>query len=243
MSTQAQNRKNRYEKLLRGVGFFASLSDAELSQVEGIISERRFRKNAVILLEEETQHYMYIVFNGKVKVVQSYLEGKVQILAIHKKGDFFGEMALLDGKTQPASVVALEDTTVGLIAKSDFEALLFADQAVMRQVVLMLCKRLRESWLMLRVLGLADAELRVRAVLTHVASLYGIKDLRGVTIPIKLTHKEIADYAALARETVSRMIARFCRSGEIEVLDNKQILIKPSFTQEPLTPLHLNNGG
>ena len=82
---------------------------------------------------------------------------------------------------------------------------------------------------MLRVLGFADAEDRVRAVLTHVSSIYGVKDLRGIIIPMKLTHKEIGNYAALARETVSRSLSRFCQSGEIEILENKYIILKPSF--------------
>jgi CRP/FNR family transcriptional regulator, cyclic AMP receptor protein len=221
--------RSNHEKILKGIMFFSSLAEDDLTKVDQIIIEKKFKKNSLILLEEETKNYMYIVFSGKVKVVQTHTEGRVQILAIHKKGDFFGEMALLDGKTQPASVLALEDTTVGLIAKADFESLLLKNESMTKQIIFMLCKRLRESWLMLRVLSFADAEHRVRAVLTHVGTLYGISDLRGTVIPLKLTHKEIADYAALARETVSRMMVRFSRAGEIEILDNKNIIIKPKF--------------
>jgi len=220
---------NRYERILQGIQFFSGLHQDDLSKIEQIILERKFRKNAVILWEEETKNYMYIVFSGKVKVVQTGLEGKDHILAIHKRGDFFGEMSLLDGKTQPATVVALEDTTVGLIEKTDFERFLLKNDDVQKQIIFLLCTRLRESWLMLRVLSFSDAESRLRAVLSNVSSLYGISDLRGTMIPFKLTHKEIADYAALARETVSRLLGRLCRTGEIEILDNRNIIIKPAF--------------
>jgi CRP/FNR family transcriptional regulator len=224
--------KHSYGKILKGVQFFSTLKDDDIFIMEQIITEKKYRKNSVILLEEETKDFMYIVFSGKVKVVQTCVEGKDQILAIHNRGDFFGEMSLLDGKTQPASVVAMEDTIVGLIAKKDFELYLLNKDSVMKQVISLLCKRLRESWLMLRVLSFSDAESRVRAVLTHVGTLYGINDLRGTMIPLKLTHKEIADYASLTRETVSRLLARFTRSGEIEILDNKNIIIKPEFTRK-----------
>jgi CRP-like cAMP-binding protein len=82
---------------------------------------------------------------------------------------------------------------------------------------------------MLRLLALPDAESRVRAVLAHISSIYGIHDTRGVMIPFKLTHKEIADFTALTRETVSRLLARFIKSGEIELNGTKSIVLKSSF--------------
>ena len=49
-----------------------------------------------------------------------------QIIAINKKNDFFGEMALLDGRTAPATVIAHEDAVIGLISKDDFDRLVCA---------------------------------------------------------------------------------------------------------------------
>jgi len=103
------------------------------------------------------------------------------------------------------------------------------NETVLKQIISLLCERLRESWMVLRLLSMSDAETRVRAVLTHISSIYGIKDLRGVIIPLKLTHKEIAEFAALTRETVSRLLSRLSEAGEIEILDNKNIVLRPSF--------------
>lgn len=226
------SRSHDYREILKGIPFFASFNDEELGMVGQIIRRKEYRKNAVILQDEETRYYMYIILTGKVKVLQASADGKEQILAIHKKRDFFGEMSLLDGKTLPATVVAMEDTTVGLIAREDFDRFFLNNPNVLKQLIVLLCQRLRESWLMLRVLSFADAENRVRAVLTHVSSTTGVNDMRGVLIPMKLTHREIADYAALARETVSRLLSRFSQSGEIEILENKNILLKPSFVKK-----------
>jgi CRP/FNR family transcriptional regulator len=216
-------------RTLERISFFSGYSDEDLSRIEEIIIHRRYNKNTVILMEDETKNYMYIVFSGKVKVMQMGLEGKEQIVAIHSKGDFFGEMELLDGKTQPATVIALEDTTVGLIVKNDFEKYFLESENVQKKIISLLCRRLRESWLMLRILSFNDAEQRLRALLRHIASIYGVKDIRGIVIPLKLTHKEISDYTALARETVSRLLSRLCQKEEIEILDNKNIILKPLF--------------
>ena len=216
-------------KTLNKIPIFSCMLPDEIIRLNQIISERSFKKNSIILMEDDSKNFMYVIFSGKIKVVRITTDGKEQILVIRKKGDFFGEMTLLDGKSQPATIVAMEDATVGLISKNDFDQYFMKDSNVLKEIISMLCERLRESWIMLRVLGLTDAETRVRAVLSHIGSIYGIKDVRGIMIPFKLTHKEIADFAALARETVSRLLARLSQSGEIEIIGRKNIILTPSF--------------
>jgi CRP/FNR family cyclic AMP-dependent transcriptional regulator len=222
-------RNSRIRNILRGIPFFACLSEEEMMNLGTIIIEKHFVKNEVILLEENTQSYMYIVFSGRVKVVQVSYEGKEQILVIHKKGDFFGEMAMLDGKTAPATVIAMEETTIGLITRDDFERYFLRNEKILREMMYMLTSRLREAWMRLKVLSFADAEHRVRAVFNLLSIQYGVKDQRGTIISVRLTHKDIAAYASVSRETVTRLIDRFSHEQDIEFLDKKHILLRPSF--------------
>lgn len=224
-STHAQHHDATLEK----IPLFTCLRDDERSRLEKVITRKSYKKNSVILMEDDAKNYMYVIFSGQIKVVRMNPDGKEQILVIRKRGDFFGEMTLLDGKAQPATIVAKENATVGLLSKSDFDNFFMHNETVLKQIISLLCERLRESWMVLRLLSVSDAETRVRAVLTHISSIYGIKDLRGVIIPLKLTHKEIAEFAALTRETVSRLLSRMSEAGEIEILDNKNILLRTSF--------------
>ncbi|MDD2310089.1 MAG: Crp/Fnr family transcriptional regulator [Desulfuromonadaceae bacterium] len=220
---------HNHSKMLGNIPLFSDLLPEEKSRLNQIITEKYFKKNSIILMEDESKSFMYIIFSGKIKVIRITADGKEQILVIRKRGDFFGEMTLLDGKSQPATVVAMEDAAVGLISKVDFEQYFMKDTNVLKHIITMLCERLRDSWVMLRVLGMPDAETRVRAVLAHISSVYGVKDVRGIIIPFKLTHKEIADFAALARETVSRLLTRLSQSGEIEIIGRKNIILTSSF--------------
>jgi len=215
--------------LIRAAPFFAGLSDDELNGLGNSVIERQFSKNQTILREEDTSKYMYIVYSGKVKVVQVSEDGKEQILSIHKAGDFFGEMSLLDGKTSPAAVVAMEDVRIGLISKQEFEFRVLKNDRLLREVLFFLCARLREAWARLKVLGLASAEEKVRAVLKLLSIQSGIKDRRGTIIPMNLTHEVIAGYASVSRETVSRLLSRFLKEGEIEILEDRCILLRPGF--------------
>jgi CRP/FNR family transcriptional regulator len=143
-------------------------------------------------------------------------------------------MALLDGKTSPATVVALEDTLIAIISRTDFEKYLLKNDKVLRQTVSILCSRLREAWMMIKVLSLPNAEDRVRAVIKILSNYYGFTDARGTVLSSNLTHQNIADYSLVSRETVTRLMNRLAKEGEIEILENRDIVLKPSFTRKML---------
>ena len=93
---------------LRNIKLFSSLSDEELIIISSKVFIEEFRKNEVILQEEDTNEFMYIILFGNVKVTQTTKEGKEIILSMHKSDDFFGEISLIDGKTSPATVTATD---------------------------------------------------------------------------------------------------------------------------------------
>lgn len=217
---------------IRTIPLFAGLTPDEADTVEHMVIRKRFSRGQVVLFEKDTSNYMYIVFSGKVRVVQLSREGKERILAMHKRGDYFGELALFDGKTSPATVVAMEDSEIGLLSKQDFDRFILKNQEILFELLTALCMRLRESWQMLRIMSFADAEERVRAVLKNMSKLYGVKDQRGVLVSLRLTHRDIANYASVSRETVSRLMSRLSREGEIEILEKKYILLKPPFSKK-----------
>ena len=75
---------------LRNIRLFSSLSDEELSYISSKVLIEEFKRNEVILQEEDTNEFMYIIIFGTAKVTQTTKEGKEIILSIHKSEDFFG---------------------------------------------------------------------------------------------------------------------------------------------------------
>ncbi|WP_236026366.1 Crp/Fnr family transcriptional regulator [Geomonas azotofigens] len=219
-------------RVLRNIPLFSHLDDGEFNEVLRRIVEKKFQKNQIVLLEEETASFMYIVFSGKVRVVHLGGEGTERILAVHKRGDVFGEMALLDAKTAPATVIAMEDTEIGLLSKETFDTFFLQNHKVLTQLVAILCQRLREAQLVLKAITLPDAEQRLRSILNHLSLLHGVKDSRGTVIALRLTHKELAGYTSVSRETVTRLLHRLVQGGDLEMLQNRTILLKPKFKQK-----------
>jgi CRP/FNR family transcriptional regulator len=224
--------KSNFDFIIGKIPFLSCLSESELADVRRSVIEKHFKKNQVILYEEDTPNYLYFVYSGKVKVVQLSAEGQERIVAIRKRGEFFGEMAMLDGMTAPATVVAMEETRVGFISAKSFQSHLLQNRKVLMEIISMLCSRLREAWLMLKVLSFAGAEQRIRVVLKNIGDQFGVKDQRGIIVNVRLRHKDIAELAATARETVTRSLRRFVQSEEIEILENKNILLKPAFFKD-----------
>jgi len=225
-------RKASVDFLIRHIPFLACLTDDEITNIRNIVVERQFSKNQIILHEEETANFFYFIYSGEVKIIQISLEGKEKILAIHRRGEYFGEMSILDGKTLPATVVAMEDTRIGLISRDNFTKYLLSNERVLKELIAILCNRLRESWLMIKVLSFADAEQRVRVVLKNMGDHFGITDQRGILIDMRLTHSDIANLASISRETVTRTLNRLEGEGEIEILEGKKVLMKPLFLEK-----------
>jgi CRP-like cAMP-binding protein len=218
--------------IIKNIPLFSELSDDEIEHIERIIIKKNFAKDQIVLFEEDTANFMYIIYTGKVRVVKHSSEGREQIITIHKKNDFFGEMALLDGKTAPATVIAHEDAVIGLLSKSDFEKHLLSQEIIRAKIIGLLCTHLRDSWAMIKILSFDNAEHRIMAVLERMHDLYGVMDDRGGIITVKLTHQQVANYASVTRETVTRVFSRLEKKALIQILEGKNILLTRMFFEK-----------
>lgn len=208
-------------ELIRKIPLFSTLTDEEFNRISHIFVARAYRKNQIIFLEEETGNYMYLVLSGKVKVAKAGAGGKETILAIHRAGDFFGEMSLLDGKTAPATVSAMEDSKIISVSGTDFHRYLLHNEKVMLQIIKVLCARLREVW-QTQSLNSSTADARIRMGIYELAKRHGIRDAHGTIIDLKITHQELAEMVGTSRETVTRVLTRLKDQGIIEV-DQRRI--------------------
>jgi CRP/FNR family transcriptional regulator, cyclic AMP receptor protein len=216
-------------KFLKKTALFSSLTADELHQVMGNVIIKKFKKNEIILHEENTSQFMYIILDGEAKVVQSTDTGKEIIMSMHQSGDFFGELSLIDGKTAPAAVYATKDSMTAIISKNDFYALLLSQNKVLENLLRILCSRLRDSMKKIQILNFNNAAQRIKMLFLMLSETYGEQSAEGIILKIKLIHQDIADMTGLTRETVTRILDKWRRGGEIEILKNKFILLKSEF--------------
>jgi CRP/FNR family transcriptional regulator len=221
--------------LLRQAQLFADLSPKELESISCRVTLREFKKGEVILYEEDTNRYMYSVLEGEVKVYSFTEDGRESIVAFHGAGESFGEVSLIDQQTTPAMVAAMERATVLIVSREDFFAIIQNQPKVMNKLLLLLSGRLRHSWSQIRMLHFNDASNRVKASLQEMAAERGEEGPDGVLLKLRLTHQNIADLTGLTRETVTRIIDKWKRSGLLSLDENRHMLIRHSFFKENST--------
>jgi CRP/FNR family cyclic AMP-dependent transcriptional regulator len=219
---------------LRNIQLFSGLEDEELFQISAKVALKEFKKNEVILYEEDTSEYMYIILLGKVNAIQTTRDGKEIILATHQSGEFFGEMSLIDGRTSPATVLATEDSLVAIISKTEFHSLLTNYGKVLERMLQILCSRIRDSWSRIHLLNFKNASQRIKMLLLTLSFERGEKTNEGITLNIKLTHQNIADMVGLTRETVTRVLDKWRKDGAITILKKRFIHLNSDFLQKDM---------
>ncbi len=211
---------------LRKVELFDGLDEEDLVQITRLLRERNYKKNDIIFFEEDTGRYMYFVKEGRVKVSRLLPNGKEMILAFHESGEYFGEMALIDGGTSPASVTAVGPTTIYVLNAKDFAALL--ERPGTNGVILRtLCQRCREAWSQIEVLTFHNADARIRMAFYNLAQKSGVRKDSGIEIPMKLTHKEISDIVGISRETATRVLNHLQNQDLIKVETRRFVIRDP----------------
>ena len=222
---------NELQKMesLKKIALFSTLTSDELNAIRGKIVMKNYKKNETILYEENTNEYMYIILDGETKVLQTTSEGKEIMITMHQAGDFFGELSLIDGKTAPAAVLATRDSAAALISKKDFYAILYNQNKVLKNLLMIMCARLRESQQKIKMLNFNNASQRIKMLFLMLSETFGEKKDEGTVLQIRLIHQDIADMTGLSRETVTRILDKLKKSGEIQILKNRHILLKHEF--------------
>lgn len=211
---------------------FSDLDEESLKIVANSGFLQSYKKDSLILSEEDAGNALFVIISGKVKVVRSDSGEKEVILAILNESDFFGEMALLDGLNRSANVIATEDSKLFIIQRSEFLGLLRKYPDVSIALLQELSTRLRASSMKIKALSLKDAEGKVATVLLQLADDIG-KIKHGIVEIEKLPFQhELANMAGTSRETISRTLHSFAKKGFVELDGSKLRIIDYEKFQE-----------
>ena len=209
---------------LRNVPIFNELSDQELDKIASLGVRKKYKKGSIILLEEETGAALFVIVTGKVKIVRMDDDGREVILSILGESDFFGEMAILDGLTRSASVVATSKSELFMIHRRDFLKLMNDYPMVAIALLRELTGRLRKADAQIKSLSLKDAAGRVANVVLQLADEIGMFRKGRVEIDELPLQQDLANMAGTSRETISRMIHKFIKKGHLQLQGNRLII-------------------
>jgi CRP-like cAMP-binding protein len=209
----------------RRVALFANLDPGQLETLARVATSRRFAAGETVLREAEPGDLFFVIVQGEVKVSVDSPDGREVVLTHLQAGDFFGEMALLEGETRSASVTATKDSELVALAREDLFAAMAADFSLSKRILQSLSARLRRANEVIESLALQDVGGRLARYLVRLADESGQLPVDGYFAVHRPTHQEIANSIGATRETVTRMLKQF--------EDRKLIRIKGSTVWVP----------
>lgn len=216
-----------YSQLLARISLFESLEAEELEHLSTLLRSRRYAKGEVIFHRGDVGTALYIVRKGQVAIRLSSDDGKEAILALLDRGDFFGELALLDDEPRSTDAVAREEVDLLGLQREDFRRFLEARPQLAMRLLATLSRLVRRITQSVHDKTFLDARTRVVRVLLDLAQSQGAPGAEGVVIHQRLTQTELANLCGLTRESTNKWLRFYVREGLLSYEGGQITLLQP----------------
>lgn len=214
-------------QLLARVSLFAECAPEELASLARLLQPRRFDRGGVIFHQGDPGAAMYVVEDGRVAIGLSAPEGKDVTLALLGPGDFFGELALLDGEARSADARAAEPTRLLSLRRDDFLGFLQAHPHVPPILLAALSRRLRRTDQIVHDAAFLDIPTRLAKILLDLGRSQGQPGPEGLVITSRFTQADLAAMVGATRESINKWLRSFTRQGLISYRRGRLVLLDP----------------
>jgi CRP-like cAMP-binding protein len=201
------------------VELFQGISESEAQRVARLCTDRRFPKGAPIFSKEDPANALYIVKDGRVRILSLSDKGTETIVHILKEGAIFGEL-LLSEERRFFSAVAGTDALIIVLSKGSLVELLTSIPTVAKNFIRLLSKRLARVEKDFGDFGHTWSYDRLSKVLLRLCEEHGRETPDGTVISLRLTHEDLANLIGTTRETVTTQMIRFRRMGLVKSRDH-----------------------
>jgi CRP/FNR family transcriptional regulator, cyclic AMP receptor protein len=190
--------------LLKQIPLFGTFQPADHEQLAGLLRRRNLKKGDVLFRKGDEGTALYSIIKGRMKITVPSKLGDEITLAILSPGDFFGEMALLDGLPRSADATAVEETLLYVLNRSDFLSFLIHNENAVRSILDALSSRLRKTDDFLTEVCFLNISARLAKRLLEMSESLLHENKPGSSMELKLTQKDLASLLGTTRETINR---------------------------------------
>ena len=203
---------------------FGDLEESELRRLAGIARETTLAPGETLFEQGEESDGLYIVINGIVRIFLTAVDGREATISLLEDGEMIGEISLLDGLPRSAGAAALTETKLIFIPHRPFCELLDTSPKLTRQVLIMLCERLRAANGQVDQAIFHDLRHRLLMLLRQIAVIHGRVDRDVSIVDMDLTQGMLAQMLGASREAVNKQLRSLAREGRV-AMDGGQIHI------------------
>ena len=187
---------------------------------------RRLRDGAVLATRGAAAAEWCGVARGAVRISTVSLSGKQVTLTYAEPGVWFGDIALFDGLPRTHDADAHGDTTLLIVSKTDFHALLAQHVELYEALLRLNCRRLRLMFDHFEDLNTRPLQARLARQLLLLARSYGVDEGEDeIRIGLQLAQEDIAQLLGASRQRVNQELKGFEREGVLRVEPTRLVVL------------------
>jgi CRP-like cAMP-binding protein len=214
---------------LRKIPLLANLSDEDMLRVKADLRIRQYAKRDIVLQKGAPGDSLLFLLNGSLQVIDVTEDGRAVGLRMLQPGDFFGEIAVINGALRSASVVALTPVLVALLPRATALYLFSHSPSVANQMLRFLADKVQRDSEFRSLLSIHNTS---RRLYTYLNLMKEKKDGDEHVVENLPTHQDIANMINTSRETVTRALLALSQAGIIKKGTHKITIIKPEELQK-----------
>lgn len=223
IGTVPETKVNHGETLAK-VPIFSGLTEGELAFLLQRAVPRHYAAGEIVFGEGEPCLGLYVVESGHIRIFKSSSGGREHVLSVDGPGSSVAELPVFDGGDYPASVAAIDDTTLLFVSKQDFQALCLIHPQVALKVLRVVGARLRRLVGIIEELSFTTVRHRLASFLLRLAQKEGKHTAEGVEITMPVTNQELASQIGTVRELVSRNLSRLQAEGMV-IINGRSVIV------------------
>jgi len=218
---------------LRGDNFACALSKASLAELDRIKHATAYPEGALLFVEGQVPRGVYVLCQGRAKLMATNRDGKTFILKIAEPGEILGLHAVVSGKPYELTVETLQPSQLAFVSREDFLKFLKENGDACLHAAMQLSNDCQSAYDVIRSLGLSHSVTeKVARLLLQWSSDAKVVD-GGIRLKLALTHEEMAQLVGTTRETVTRILGQLKKQGTLE-LKGSSLTIKNKAALERL---------
>ncbi len=172
------------------------------------------KKGAWVFTQGDALDSLFIVQDGAVLLTRLSACGRETVLGFAGPGEFFGDVALLNGSIAHFNALALQKTVLLVVRKSEFRSLL-EDPSACRALIEVLAKRCNDAWAQIEALGSGFLGEKIHVMLSWLSKRIGVKTPHG--IEIRMNQSQLAQMVGATRESLNRQLSALKNEGVLKV--------------------------
>jgi len=197
------------------VPFFRNLTLSDLEWINLLFHETDFKTDEIICQSWDTAKHLYIIADGRVRLLRYSLTGKNILLDLLTTGEFFGALSGLGNDVYPETAQAHTSCCILIIDREAFQQVLKRYPFISLNLINIMVERLRIANERVHQLSALTVEARIACILLMLTAKFGETKGSECLLQVPLFREDLAGMTGATTESASRVMSRFQKEGLI----------------------------